>query len=348
MPAETACPSGVRFGAMLDGARAEVMEAGLRGGMARRVEAWGLRGLLPHPRRLRLAVGMLAVAQRLRLDRLALPLLPGRLRDLYALLPPLPRRRTLPECTPARGERRGRVGFFAGCVMAELFSDVNAASVRVLARNGFEVVVPRGQACCGALHAHAGDEAAADELARRNAQAFADAGVDRVVVNAAGCGAALREATERLSGEGGALAGSVSDIAEFLDAEGLRPPAGRLDARVCYDDPCHLLHAQQVEAAPRRLLAGIPGLELVPHDDPGGCCGAAGIYNLTQPRMSRAVLDRKMRSLAAASPDVIASGNPGCLMQLRAGVAAHDLRARVAHPISLLDEAYREGAGEAP
>jgi glycolate oxidase iron-sulfur subunit len=338
----------VRFGAMLDGARAEVMEAGLRGGLARRVEAWGLRGLLPHPRRLHLAVAMLAVAQRLRLDRLALPLLPGRLRDLHALLPPLPRRRALPECTPAQGERRGRVGFFAGCVMAELFSDVNAASVRVLARNGFEVVVPRDQACCGALHAHAGDEAGAGELARRNARAFAAAGVDRVVVNAAGCSAALREAAERLPDEWGALAGSVSDIAEFLDAEGLRPPAGRLDARVCYDDPCHLLHAQQVEAAPRRLLARIPGLELVPHDDPGECCGAAGIYNLTQPRMSRAVLDRKMRSLAAASPDVIASGNPGCLMQLRAGVTACRMSARVAHPISLLDEAYREGPGEAP
>jgi glycolate oxidase iron-sulfur subunit len=340
---ETACPSGVRFGTMLELARAGVEEAGLRRGLARRLEWLALRGILPHRRRLRALVALLAVAQRLRLDRLALPLLPAGLRDAQALLPPVPARRdrrALPERTAAEGEPRGRVGFFAGCVTAELFAGVNAATVRVLARNGFEVVVPRDQTCCGALHAHAGDESTAFALARRNAHAFAAAGVERLVVSSAGCGAALREAGRWLPGEGEALAAKVCDVAELLDEAGLRPPRGRLEARVCYDDPCHLLHGQRVGDAPRRLLAAIPGLRLVAHHDPASCCGAAGIYNLTHREMSRAVLRRKIASLAAADPDVIATGNPGCLMQIRAGARAAGLRARVAHPVELLDEAY--------
>jgi glycolate oxidase iron-sulfur subunit len=341
---ETACPSGVRFGAMLDLARAEVEAAGLRGGWAKRLERWGLRGLLPHPWRLRLLLGLLAAAQRTRLDRLGLALLPRRLRELYPLLPPVPPRRArrrLPKRIPAEGEQRGRVGLFVGCIMPPLFGDVNRATARVLARNGFEVLVPRRQGCCGALHAHAGDEAFAFALARRNVRAFGAADVSHVVVNSAGCGAALRDVARWLPEEGEALAASVRDPFELLDTEGIRPPEGRIDLTVCYDDACHLIHGQGVQEAPRRLLAQIPGLRLVEHDDPAGCCGAAGIYNLTHPRMSQAVLERKMRALAATDPDVIATANPGCLMQIRAAAAARGLRARVVHPILLLDEAYR-------
>jgi len=341
---ETACPSGVRFGALVELARAEVEDAGLRRGPARRLERLVLRGVLPHRRRLRALLTLIGVAQRLGLDRLLLPLFPAALREAHALLPPVPgrhERRALPELVAAEGERRGRVGFFAGCVMPELFGGVNAATVRVLARNGFEVVVPREQTCCGALHAHGGDEAFARELLRRNARAFAEASVERVVVNSAGCGAALREAGRLLPGEGEGLAAKVCDASELLDAAGLRPPPGRVEARVCYDDPCHLLHAQRVGDAPRRLLTAIPGLRLVAHEDPGSCCGAAGIYNLTHREMSRAVLRRKIASLAAADPDLIATGNPGCLMQLRAGAREAGLRARVVHPIELLDRAYR-------
>jgi glycolate oxidase iron-sulfur subunit len=338
---ETACPSGVQFESMLELTRAEVDSARLRGGWDARLERWGLRGLVPHRGRMRLAVDLLAVAQHLRLDRL--PLLPRRLRESLALLPAIPPRRARrlpPESVAAQGERRGRVGFFVGCVMPELFADVNAATLRVLTRNGFEVVVPRGQGCCGALHAHAGDLDYASALARRNVAAFADARVDAIVVNSAGCSAAMREADRWLPGEGEVFAASVRDAAEFLVAEGLRPPRGRLDARVCYDDPCHLVHGQRVETAPRRLLEQIPGLSLLAHEDPGSCCGAAGIYNLTHPAMSRAVLDRKLRALAAVDPDLIATGNPGCLMQIRAGAARMGLRARVVHPIQLLDQAY--------
>jgi len=341
---ETACPSGVRFGSLIELARAEVDGAGLRPSGARRLERLGLRGLLPHRRRLRAAFSLLAAAQRLGLDRHLAPLLPRSLRAAAALAPTVPPRRErgrLPELVPAEGARRGRVGFFVGCVMPELYGAVNAATVRVLARNGFDVVVPRGQGCCGALHAHAGDFAYAAGLARANAAAFRAAGVDVVVFNSAGCGAAVRDAGHWLPGEGDDLAAAVRDVSEFLDAEGLRPPPGRIDASVCYDDPCHLIHGQGVSQAPRSLLERIPGVVLRPHDDAAACCGAAGIYNLTHAEMSRAVLARKLDALAAVDPDIIATGNPGCLMQLRAGAQERGLRARVAHPVELLDEAYR-------
>jgi glycolate oxidase iron-sulfur subunit len=340
---ETACPSGVSFGAMLELTRAEVERAGLRRGLAKRVERLALRGVVPRRARLRLLVDLLGLAQALRLDRALAALLPRGLREAQALVPPVPPRRArrpLPELVPAQGARRGRVAFLSGCVMSELFAGVNAATVRVLARNGFDVVIPRAQGCCGALHAHAGDEAFAAGLARHNARVFAAAGAERLVVNSAGCGAALRDAGRWLPGEGEALAASVRDVCELLDAEGLRAPAGRLALRVAYDDPCHLVHAQRVSAAPRRVLAAIPGVEFVAHADAAGCCGAAGIYNLTHREMSRAVLARKLAALAAVDPDVVASGNPGCLMQLRAGARAAGLRARVEHPVVLLDEAY--------
>jgi len=161
-----------------------------------------------------------------------------------------------------------------------------------------------------------------------------------VITNSAGCGAALRDTGHWLAEGGKSFAAKSRDICEWLDESGLRPPLGRIDARVCYDDPCHLVHGQKVSAAPRRLLAAIPGLMIVPHADPGACCGAAGTYNLTQPAMSRAVLERKLDSLAAADPDLVVTGNPGCLMQLRAGLVARGMRARAVHPIDLLDRAY--------
>ncbi len=334
---ETACPSGVRFGSLLEKTRASVP----RRGWAGHLEAFALRRVVPHRRRLRLLVGALAAVQRLGLDALGARLLP-RLRESQRLLPPIPpraQRAPLPPRIPAEGARRGCVALLEGCVMPELFGPVNAATARVLTRNGFDVVVPEGQGCCGALQAHAGDASLAAGLAERNLRAFAAARVDAVVVNSAGCGAALREYGDWLGAPGAELAGRVRDVCEFLDEVGLAAPPGRLEARVCYDDPCHLLHGQGVGEAPRRLLAAIPGLELVPHDDAAACCGAAGTYNLTQPEMSRAVLARKLASLAAAAPDVIASGNPGCLMQLRAGALGAGLRARVAHPVELLDEA---------
>lgn len=347
---ETACPSGVRFGRLLEETRAAVEDAGLRRGAAKRLEILGLRGVVPRPRRLRLVVSALAGVQHLGLDGALRPLLPRRLRDMTALLPRIPprrERRRLPRRIPAEGPVRGRVAFFEGCIMPELFGAVNAATARVLARNGFEVHVPGEQGCCGALQAHAGDAPFARGLARRNAAAFGSLEVDALVVNSAGCGAALREYGEWLGEEGGSVAAGTRDVCEFLDQVGWRAPLQELPGRVCYDDPCHLLHGQGVQGAPRRLLALVPGLELVEHADPAGCCGAAGIYNLTHPDMSQAVLARKMDALEAADPDWIASGNPGCLMQLRAGVRERAMRAKVVHPVELLDQASNGSAATA-
>jgi Fe-S oxidoreductase len=324
---ETACPSGVRYGALLERTRAAVEQRGLRAGLERRIERFALRGLLPRPRRLARAFSALAFLQRSGLGRLA-SLLPERLAGAWRLLPDVPPRRErqrLPRTIPAEGVRRGRVALFEGCLMPELFGAVNAATARVLAKNGFEVVVPERQGCCGALHLHAGDPEFAHELERANLAAFE--GADAIVVNSAGCGAALRE---------GALGPRVRDVCEFLDEVGLAVEPAPRSGTLCYDDPCHLVHAQRVSAAPRRLLARVPGLRLVPHDDPKSCCGAAGIYNLTHPEASQAVLAPKLDALAKADPAWIATGNPGCLMQLAAGARARGLRARVVHPVELL------------
>ncbi|NNL64910.1 MAG: (Fe-S)-binding protein, partial [Myxococcales bacterium] len=226
-----------------------------------------------------------------------------------------------------------------GCIMPELFGRANRATVRVLSANGFEVIVPPSQGCCGALQAHSGDADTARALLEANLAAFREP-VDALIVNSAGCGAHLRNAAHWLPGRGEALAGAVRDVCEFLAEAGLRAPAGRVDARVCYDDPCHLIHGQGVVAPPRELLASIPGVTLVDHADASACCGAAGIYNLTHPEMSGAVLERKIDALAAADPDVIATGNPGCLMQIERGARERGLRARVVHPVELLAESY--------
>jgi glycolate oxidase iron-sulfur subunit len=343
---ESACPSGVEYGAMLERGRAAVRDAGLRSGLAARLEQLALQHVIPHPRRLHAVVSLLGWVQRLGLDRLVLPLLPAALSARHSLLPAVPAieaRRRLPPLSRAIGERRGRVAVLEGCVMPELFGAVNRATVDVLRHNGYDVVVPQDQVCCGALHVHSGDFDNACKLARRNLAAFDAPGgeaPDAIVINSAGCGAAMRE-VEGWLGDGAAGFGApVVDICEFLDAEGLRPPSRPVAARVCYDDPCHLLHGQGVEAAPRRLLQQIEGLVLVPHADAGACCGAAGTYNLTQPEMSAQILATKLDALTAASPDVVASGNPGCMLQLASGVAQRGLAMRVVHPVTLLAEAY--------
>jgi Fe-S oxidoreductase len=291
---------------------------------------------------------LLGLAQRFRLDRALLPLLPAALAEAQGMLPAVPaasERAPLPAFTPAEGARRGRVALLEGCVMPELFGRVNRATVRVLARQGFDVHVPVGQGCCGALHAHAGDLDRARALARRNAAAFAVEPFDAVVLNSAGCGAAMRECEHWIGDTGAPLSGQVRDVCEFLDAAGWRGSPGRLVARVGYDDPCHLVHGQRVREAPRRLLAAVEGLVLVEHAEADMCCGAAGTYNLTQPAMSHAVLDRKLDAIAETAPDVVATGNPGCLLQLEAGVRARGWPTRVAHPVELLDEATSPDGG---
>jgi glycolate oxidase iron-sulfur subunit len=334
---ESACPAGVRYGHLLEGMRAEIDARGARSAPARWLERAALRGVVASPAMLRVAAASLRLYQRSGLQMLLrraglLRLLPG-LARAERMLPRLPDAHRPPVLVPAEGPRRGRVAFFAGCLMPELCGPTNAATVRVLARNGYEVEIPRGQRCCGALHRHAGDPGAAAWLAERNRAAFRLDGLDALIVNSAGCGAALKEG-------GDALARKTRDVCEFLHGAGLRPPERALALRVAYDDPCHLLHGQRVGAAPRALLRAIPGVELFDLPGASDCCGAAGIYNLVQPEMAARLLSRKVAAIRATRPDVVATGNPGCLLQIGRGVREAGLAVEVVHPIDLLARAY--------
>lgn len=346
---ETACPSGVPYRFMLEQTRSAVNQAGLHRGVATRLEKFLLRQVVARPGRLRFLVSLLGVVQRLGLDRLALPLMPASIRDAHALMPKVPRadeRSPLPEFVAAQGERRGRVALFTGCVMSEIFGKVHRDTLTVLSQNGFDVVVPRTQQCCGALQAHAGDLDFAKGLAGRNVDVFSSLDVDAVVVNSAGCGSVMREAVDWLGEGAEGYASQVRDITEFLAEVGMRTPDGRVEARVCYDDPCHLLHGQGVSSAPREALRQVPGLELLEHAGANHCCGAAGVYNLTHPEMSRDVLDSKLDALEAVMPDMVATGNPGCIMQLQSGLRSRGLSVRVVHPVELLAAAYQGATRE--
>jgi glycolate oxidase iron-sulfur subunit len=334
---ESACPAGVRYGHLVETMRAEIDARGARSRLARFGQRLILRRLIGSTAALRTGFGLLRLYQRSGLQRLVRRtglLRPFRqLARAERLLPRLPDGFRAPILTPAVGARRGRVALFSGCLMPEVFGPVNAATVGVLVRNGFEVEIPRGQRCCGALHLHAGDPDAAKRLASRNRAAFRLDAIDAVVVNSAGCSAALKDG-------GDELAGKVRDVAEFLHGVGLRPPERALRLRVAYDDPCHLLHGQRIAEAPRALLRAIPGLELFDLPGASECCGAAGIYNLTQPETSERLLERKLDALRQTRPDVVATGNPGCLLQLEAGVRRAGLDVEVLHPVELLARAY--------
>jgi glycolate oxidase iron-sulfur subunit len=217
--------------------------------------------------------------------------------------------------------------------MPEVFGPVNAATLEVLARNGFEVVTPEEQCCCGALHLHAGDSEGAERLLRRNRAGFQGDDVDAIILNSAGCGAFLKE-------YGGEIAGKVRDISEFLHDVGLRPPIRPLRLRVAYDDPCHLLHGQRISHAPRALLRTIPGLDLLDLPRTDECCGGAGIYNLTHSQMSEQLAARKVAAIREIAPDAVATGNPSCLVQIGAAVREAGLPVEVLHPVELLCRAY--------
>lgn len=341
---ETACPSGVRYGEMLEHARATIRDQESRFSLADTIERVALREIVPRPGRLSLLVSILGWIQRLGLDRLGIRWMPERIRDMHSLLPTVPpadERKRLPAFTPAIGTRRGSVALFEGCVMPEFFGRVNDAARLVLSRAGYDVVVPPNQGCCGALQAHSGELDFARELARKNVSALGEGEFAAIVVTSAGCSAALRGLESWIGESGRELATQTRDVLEFLDEVGASIDFAPLAKRVCYDDPCHLIHAQGVAAAPRRLLNSIPDLELVAHRNPEACCGAAGIYNLTHPEMSEAVLSPKLDALIEAAPEIVATANPGCAMQLAAGLRGRGVRVEVVHPIEILEEASR-------
>lgn len=356
---ETACPAGVEYGHLIEAARAEVERLRPGSPLRRLVRRVTFDRLLADPRWLRLAAAGLRAYQRSGLQALVrrsglLRLLPARLAAAEALLPPLPpaaERGPLPEQVAARGPRVARVGFLHGCVQDVVFRGHNLATLRVLARNGIEVVTPAAQRCCGALCAHAGDPERARALARSNLAAFGDPTLEAIVVNVAGCGAHLQNYGHLLRDDpvwgarAGAFSRRVIDVTAFLARRPLAGPLGPLPLRVTYHDPCHLAHGQRVQAEPRALLRAIPGLELTELPEAAMCCGSAGSYNLTQPEMARQLAERKLDHVAATGAPVVVTANPGCILQLAAGARARGLELRVAHVVELLDEAYRVAEG---
>jgi glycolate oxidase iron-sulfur subunit len=334
---------------MVEAARAQALQTVPQKPLATLLRWLVLKQLFPFPARLNLLAALLRFYQRSGLQSLArkLHLIPPGLRESEVLLPRLPDHSfAANRIVPAEGEKRGRVAFLVGCVMGTVYADTDAATVRVLARNGFEVVIPAGQICCGALAIHAGERATAQEMARRNVDAFLAHDVDAIIVNAAGCGVALKEYKDLLeddpaySAKARRLSALMQDATEFLAAQGLRPPTREIRARITYQDPCHLAHGQGIRAQPRTLLSMIPGLLLVEMRDSDRCCGSAGIYNITHPDLSALVLDEKMRNVSAVAPDIIVTANAGCLLQLQQGVRRVGLEAEVLHVMDLLERAY--------
>src|SRR5580692_5649330 len=367
MACMTACPSGVQYDQLIEAARVWTEEArpvleaesGGKRTVRDRAARAAIFSLFPYPRRLRAMTGPLRAAQRTGLNRrLARSSLPGRLSPVLGaavrlapqnLASPAAGRR-LPERVQARGPRRAVVGMLTGCVQSVFFPQVNAATARVLALEGCDVIIPRGQGCCGALSLHSGREAEAVAFARQTIETFERAGVDAIVVNSAGCGSAMKE-YERLLGRDGqdlgwagraaALSGRVRDLSEFLVELGPVAPRHPLPVTAAYHDACHLAHAQRITRQPRELLRAIPELRLVELADAGTCCGSAGVYNLLQPEAAAELGARKAQAVLDAGAPLLISANPGCSLQIASALADRGQHIAVAHIAEILDASLR-------
>jgi glycolate oxidase iron-sulfur subunit len=351
---ETACPSGVPYGRLIEAARAELESRVERPWLDRVVREFAFGRLLPSRGWLKFAGALLYIYQATGLRRIlqgsGILKLFGKLGRVEHLSPGV----EVPfyfdnigRTFPAEGERRYRVAFLAGCIANISFARLNEATVRVLQKNGCEVVLPAQQGCCGALHVHAGRKEEARELARKNIEACLSEPFDAILTNTAGCGSTLKEYHELLEDDPAwrdrakRFVEIMRDANEFLAGAGLTRTPGRLEATVTYQDSCHLLHGQKIRNAPRELLRAIPGLTLRELPQADICCGSAGIYNLLQDEMADALIARKIPLATGTGASIIATANPGCMLQLRAGVAKYGQGQRVAHVLELLDEAYR-------
>ena len=351
---ETACPSGVDYGKLVEYARARIERGYERPWTTRVVRNFVFNRLLPFPGRIAAAAKLLRFYQRSGLQALA------RGSGILRLLGLAQREKLLPRIDgdfffgklgkifPAVGDRRARVAFFAGCIANVTFSKLNEATIRVLTANGCEVVVPDQQFCCGALAAHAGVRETARELARKNMAAFARGEFDAILTNAAGCGSTLKEyehlfsAQEPEHAKAAAFREKLRDVTEFLASLGLRAKLKEMALRVTYQDSCHLLHGQKIREAPRQLLRAVPGLQFVELPYSEICCGSAGIYNVTQTDASMELLSEKMRHARETGAAVIATANPGCLLQMRAGVEMHGIGQEVLHVVEILERALAD------
>lgn len=362
---ETACPSGVKFGFLMEAARGQVERHYPYSPGEGRFRDFLLR-IFTDIGRLRAITSLLRFYQRSGLQKLVRAFgilrLFGRLGEMEALLPPIPLTAlragpdqhlggVLPEVIPAKGEKQGRAGLLLGCVQRFFLPQVNRATARVLSENGYEVVVPRDQGCCGSLPIHEGKREWGKGLARRTIDVFEGAGVDVVVVNAAGCGSAMKEYGVLLQNDQAyakraeAFSKKVYDISQLLAQIPLSGRLRSLQLTVTYHDACHLAHGQKVWQEPRTILKAIPGLQLVELKESDFCCGSAGIYNLLYPNLAQPFLDRKIERIQETGAEVVVSGNPGCTLQIEKGLRERGLNIRVLHPVELLDWASQDTEG---
>jgi glycolate oxidase iron-sulfur subunit len=348
---ETACPSGVKYGKLVELARAQIEQKYKRPFVSRVVRNIVYRRLLPFPNRIAMAGRLMRLYQRSGFAAVA------RATGILRLLGLQDREKLLPQIDsefffgdlgktfPAHGTRRARVAFFAGCIAQVTFSNLNRATIRVLQANGCEVVVPEAQVCCGALAAHAGIRDVARNLAHANFDAFRAADFDALVTNAAGCGSTLKEyadlfpSSEPAHERAHTFSSGVRDVTEFLAHLGLSAALRPVPLRVTYQDSCHLLHGQKIREAPRKLIHAVPGVELVEMPFADQCCGSAGVYNVTQTKTSLELLAQKMEFAQQTKTQAIITANPGCILQLRAGAAIHRTGQEVLHVVELLDRA---------
>jgi glycolate oxidase iron-sulfur subunit len=350
---ETACPSGVPYGRLVEAARAEIESNIRRPLWVRLLRRFVFRKLLPSRWRLGVVGTLLYLYQACGLQKLSrmLGLLPRRLREMESLAPDIEVPfffRYYGKVMAAEGAPRYRVAFLGGCIANISFARLNEATIRVLRKNGCEVSVPAAQTCCGALHVHAGLRENARELARRNIDALLAGDYDAIITNAAGCGSTLKEYGELLEHDPAyaekarRFSALMKDVTEWLASIELRPVPRALPMTVTYQDSCHLAHGQKIRSAPRLLLESVPGVEFVEMSLPDLCCGSAGIYNVVHTEMAMALLAKKMEAVNATGARVIATANPGCMLQLRAGVRKLGSGQRVMHVVEILDEAYGE------
>jgi glycolate oxidase iron-sulfur subunit len=368
----TACPAGVNYAELFEHARAEAEASGVLNSPRRSfIRNFTLRWLFMDLSRLQWAGAILRLYQSLGIQSLIrrsgiLKLLPKRLRELEAMTPQIQLHvssELIAPVTPARGEQRYRVALLTGCAQDLIYSDINRDTAEVLAQNGCEVVTPPEQSCCGSLHAHNGEWGLAQELARRQIDQFPPEQFDAIITNAGGCGSHLKHYHKLLADDlqycerARLWDRKVKDIHEWLVEIGMRKPVSSAEyghskgwtpnATVTYHESCHLCHGQKVTSQPRELLRSIPGLKLVELPESSWCCGSAGIYNIVQPEMANTLLERKLKHIRSTGASVVATGNPGCLLQIVNGAQQAGMNLRVVHPITLLAEAYRNEQDEA-
>ena len=348
---ETACPSGVQYGKLIEPFRIAMDQAeGEESASHDWFHRWVLFGLFPYASRLRTSLIPARILQRIGLYDLVVKVsrlfMPKKVHQLMEMLPAPGRSEPdLPSMLPAKGTKRARVALFTGCVGDAMFRPTNWATARVLQENGCEVVIPKKQGCCGAIHFHAGSDDPAREMADANLQAFDIDSVDAIIVNVAGCGAMLKDYGHHWSDDKTEsrekFAAKVKDIHEFLDELGLIPPTGEINIKATYHDACHLGHAQKIKEQPRNLLAQIPGLKMVPLPETDLCCGAAGTYNLTQPEMAEQLGQRKLDNILSTGAQTVITANAGCLLQIARHAKTKGEVLRVIHPMDILDRSYQ-------